>query len=571
MKLFNKIPLVIKMLIMTLPALIALIVVTLFMRSEILSTEERMTEILYDTLYDASSNLINADRDFYQAKEASMILHNTRNDISEEERFSLISDFDDNLAQVFEKTAVAFTAMKSSDTLYKESKHPDTGMTIEQYETAFAADMAEYESLYNNTTDVGDYEAQMAKFEVCRDHINYVTEILEGYAENVLDDISKETSAELTAILIVVSIITVFVAIISIFIMIYLKTKISFATKTAGEIADGNYHVTVPEKYCSKDETGRLCQSIADIQARLGDYTDYASELSDALTRIADGDLRVTLKYNYQGDFKPIQVGLEGTIMALRATMEAITSSAAQVNAASEQVASAATALATGSSEQSHSIERLSYTVKQVADHSGENAENAEKAREQTTESEALLERGNRDMEDMLKAMGEITAASEEIGKIISVIDNIAFQTNILALNASVEAARAGEAGKGFSVVADEVRNLAGKSAEAAKDTTSLIERSVDAVEKGRKIADKTAEALRRVSEKSKDTQALVEMISDATATQGEQLESINAVVDSISEVIQNNAATAEQTSAAAEELEGQAASLNTEVRKFRV
>jgi methyl-accepting chemotaxis protein len=251
--------------------------------------------------------------------------------------------------------------------------------------------------------------------------------------------------------------------------------------------------------------------------------------------------------------------------------MARIKESAAQVDAAAEQVASAATQLASGASEQTQSIESLSMTVEKVAEHSNENSENAGKAKEQTTESEALLERGNRDMSDMLTAMGEITAASEEIGKIITVIDNIAFQTNILALNASVEAARAGEAGKGFSVVADEVRNLAGKSAEAAKDTTVLIENSIQAVEKGRKIADKTAEAMRRVSEKSKDTQTLVEMISDATAIQGTQLSSINDVVNTITSVVQNNAATAEETSAAAEELEAQAQALNSEVQKFRI
>jgi methyl-accepting chemotaxis protein len=571
MKLFRNIPLIIKMLIMTLPALIALIVVTVVMENSIVSVEDRMSNILYDTLYDASSNLINADRDFYQAKEASMILHNTRDSITEEERFALISDFDENLQQVFDKTAVAFTAMSASEELYSGTPHESTGMTVKEYEQAFANDMTKYVQAYNNSSDKGDYEAQMAQFEVCRDHINYVTEILESYAAVVLEELRAEVDTEINILTGAVSVVALIVAVIVVLILVYLKSSISFATRVAEEIAGGNYHVKVPPERCSKDETGRLAEAVSHIQARLADYTDYANELSDALTRIADGDLRITLKYNYEGDFKPIQVGLEGTVMALRNTMEAIKSSAEQVNAASEQVASAATDLAAGTSEQSHSIENLSETVEKVAKHSGENAENAAKAKEQTTESEDLLDRGNRDMEDMLTAMGEITAASEEIGKIISVIDNIAFQTNILALNASVEAARAGEAGKGFAVVADEVRNLAGKSAEAAKDTTSLIERSVDAVEKGRKIADKTAEALRRVSEKSKDTQILVEMISDATAIQGEQLESINAVVNSISSVVQNNAATAEETSAAAEELEGQAQALNNEVQRFRI
>jgi methyl-accepting chemotaxis protein len=571
MKLFRNIPLVIKMLVMTLPAIITLIFLAFILQSTVKKAEESMAGILHDTLYTASSNLINADRDFYQAKEASMLLHNNRATADEETVFGYIDDFNSNLTQVIDRMHVAFDTMKATDALYNDTPHADSGLTVAEYEEAFWDDMDKYESLYNLTADTGDYDAQMAQFEVCRDYINYVTEILEGYAEAVVVNLEADLDAQVAATMTVIFVISFLVAVIAILIMVYLKSSITFATKTAQEISEGNYHVKVPADRCSKDETGRLCDAISQIQARLADYTDYARELSDGLTKISDGDLRVKLTYNYQGDFKPIQLGVEGTLMSLRETMAMMKGSSEQVNSASEQVASAAETLASGATEQAQAIESLSMTVEKVAAHSAENAENAAKAKEQTTESEALLDRGNKDMDDMLTAMAEITAASEEIGKIISVIDNIAFQTNILALNASVEAARAGEAGKGFSVVADEVRNLAGKSAEAAKDTTGLIERSVDAVAKGRKIADKTAEALRRVSEKSKDTQALVEKISDATAIQGEQLDSITNVVASISSVVQNNAATAEQTSAAAEELEGQASALNAEVLKFRL
>jgi methyl-accepting chemotaxis protein len=573
MKIFKNIPLIIKMLVMTLPAIITLVVLAFILQSTVKEAEERMAGILYDTLYTASSNLINADRDFYQAKEATVFLREARaaGEVDQETSVGYIGDFNDNLQQVIDRMHVAFDTMKADDTLYNKTPHADTGITVAEYEKDFWTDMDKYQSLYNITADTGDMSAQLDQFEVCRDYINYVTEILEGYATSVVIDLEAELDGQVQAVMIVIFVISAFVAVLAILIMAYLKSSIGFATKTAHEIAEGNYHVKVPEERCSKDEVGRLCEAISHIQARLADYTDYARELSDALTKIADGDLRVKLTYNYEGDFRPIQVGVEGTLIALRETMSTMKASAEQVNSASEQVAAAATTLASGASEQTQSIEQLSFTVEKVAAHSDENSENAAKAKEQTTESEALLDRGNKDMDDMLSAMAEITAASEEIGKIITVIDNIAFQTNILALNASVEAARAGEAGKGFSVVADEVRNLAGKSAEAAKDTTGLIERSVDAVAKGRKIADKTAEALRRVSEKSKDTQSLVEKISDATAIQGEQLKSITNVVNSISSVVQNNAATAEQTSAAAEELEGQASSLNAEVLKFRL
>ncbi|MDR0987519.1 MAG: methyl-accepting chemotaxis protein [Ruminococcus sp.] len=573
MKFFKNIPLVVKMLLMTLPAIITLFVTAFILQSSVERAEHDIKSTLYDTLYIASSNLINADRDFYQAKEASVLLYEAREDgtADDETIFGYIDDFNSNLTQVTDRMKVAFDTMKANAELYNNTPHETDGKTVAQYETAFWADMDKYTSLYNVTANTGDYNAQIAQFDVCRDYINLVTEILEAHALEAEAEVEEQLGEMVRATMVVVFVIAAAVAVLSILIMIYLKSAIGFATKIAASIAEGNYHVKVPPERCSKDETGQLCEAISHIQARLADYTDYARELSDALTKVADGDLRVKLTYNYQGDFQPIQTGVEGTVMSLRETMSMMKASAEQVNSAAEQVASAAATLASGASEQTQSIEQLSSTVEKVASHSAENSENAAKAKEQTTESEALLERGNKDMDAMLSAMAEITAASEEIGKIITVIDNIAFQTNILALNASVEAARAGEAGKGFSVVADEVRNLAGKSAEAAKETTTLIERSVDAVEKGRKIADKTADALRRVSEKSKDTQTLVEMISDATAIQEKELDTISDVVNSISSVVQNNAATAEETSAAAEELEGQAAALNGEVVKFRL
>jgi methyl-accepting chemotaxis protein len=571
MSFFKNIPLVAKLLVMTLPALILAGILAFVLRSTVNTAESQITGILYDTLYSASSELINADRDFYQAKEAEFALHYNSEFLDADAKQGFIDDFNSNYKQVTDRMANAFNIMRQSPALFEESPHETENTTIAEYEKAFNNDIAIYETLYNVVTGEGDFDARQAQFEVCRDYINYITEILEGYATGVVTDLEADLNAQVLLVMIIVGVVDLIVAIIAIIIMVYLKSSISFATKTAQEIASGNYHVKVPPERCSKDESGRLCDAVSQIQARLADYTDYARELSDALTKIADGDLRIQLKLDYKGDFTQIKSGLDGTIAALRETMGILKDSAEQVDAASAQVSGAATTLANGASEQALAIEQLSATVELVAEASSENAGNAAKAKEQSSESEALLDRGNKDMDDMLTAMGEITAASEEIGKIISVIDNIAFQTNILALNASVEAARAGEAGKGFSVVADEVRNLAGKSAEAASNTTALIENSVDAVEKGRKIADKTADALRRASEKSKETQILVGMISDATKSQGEKLETITNVVTSISSVVQNNAATAEQTSAASEELEAQASSLNAEVHKFRI
>lgn len=187
------------------------------------------------------------------------------------------------------------------------------------------------------------------------------------------------------------------------------------------------------------------------------------------------------------------------------------------------------------------------------------------------SETSAEIENGNRQMMQLVEAMNNITRASNQIRNIIKTIDDIAFQTNILSLNAAVEAARAGNAGKGFAVVAEEVRNLASKSADAAKDTTQLIENALLAVENGTTMVAQTEQSLDTIEKKAELVAKFVNEIADASNSQAVALSQTNSGIEQISSVVQDNSATAEESAASSEELSGLAESLRKLIEQFKL
>jgi methyl-accepting chemotaxis protein len=224
----------------------------------------------------------------------------------------------------------------------------------------------------------------------------------------------------------------------------------------------------------------------------------------------------------------------------------------------SKQIADGSQSLAQGSTEKAASVQQLSASITEIADKTKDNAEKAERAAMLAGDIKISAEKGSTQMDEMMTAVKDINESSQSIGKVIKVIDDIAFQTNILALNAAVEAARAGQHGKGFAVVAEEVRTLASKSAEAAKDTEGLIADSIQKAELGSRIADETAASLTEIVTGIGESNQLIAEISQLSEEQTAGIEQINRGIDQVAQVVQQNSATAEQSAAASQEMSGQ-------------
>jgi methyl-accepting chemotaxis protein len=243
----------------------------------------------------------------------------------------------------------------------------------------------------------------------------------------------------------------------------------------------------------------------------------------------------------------------------LERAIDRLTNSSDQIASATVEVSASSQSLAEGASEQAASIEETSSSLEEMSSMTKQNADNSDCADKLMKESRQMVDRANGSMTHLTQSMQEISAASEETSKIIKTIDEIAFQTNLLALNAAVEAARAGEAGAGFAVVANEVRNLAMRAAEAARNTSTLIEGTVKKVNEGTELVERTNSAFSEVSKSAAKVADLVSEIAAASGEQAQGIDQINKAITEMNRVTQQTAANAEQSASASEEMNAQA------------
>ena len=341
---------------------------------------------------------------------------------------------------------------------------------------------------------------------------------------------------------------------------------ISQLTDAAKKLAAGALNIEID--YYSKDEVGTLAEMFREMS---GSMKAVIKDIGQQLGAMSNGDFPVAPRAEYTGDYVSIKNALINIRESLSNTLNEINLSADQVFSGSAQVSDSAQTFSEGAADQAGSIEELAAAINEISFQVRETAANMEAARRLTAKAGEQVAVSNRQMEEMLLAMGEIGAKTEQIRAINNTIEEIAFQTNILALNAAVEAAHAGESGKGFAVVAGEVRRLAGKSTDAAKRTSDLIDGTVQAVEKGRKIANITAESLHNVVESTNEVLNTVDKIDEAAQHQAGSIVQVTQEIDQISYVVQNNSATSEESAAASEELSGQAQMLKELVGRFKI
>ncbi len=301
-----------------------------------------------------------------------------------------------------------------------------------------------------------------------------------------------------------------------------------------------------------------------DIQMALKD-------VEEVMTAVSESDLSKLVTSDLSSELSLLKDSVNNALNLLSQTITDVTTSSERLDSGAAELAKTSQSLSEGTSRQAASLEEITSSMSEIETRVTTNNENTTESQQLTAQTLDAVIRGNERMNEMMESIKKISSTSSDVTKVIKVIDEIAFQTNLLALNAAVEAARAGKYGKGFSVVAEEVRNLASRSAEAAKDTTELIENSAKEVENGVRNAEMTAGMLSQVATSIEKVNALNSEIALASKEQKKSISEINLGLNQVNEIVMQNSSISEESAAASETLTNEAASLQQILKQFRL
>ena len=333
------------------------------------------------------------------------------------------------------------------------------------------------------------------------------------------------------------------------------------------ELAKGSFAKEM-DMQPDESEVGKMVEAIIFMKQN---FSSMIHEISDVLGQMGSGNYHVEVTQEYVGEFVKIKDSLIKIVADMKQVLQTIKDTATEVDGGSEQLSKAAMDLADGCTIQSTKVTEVVEMVRKMASSMEEKAQDAQDTVTISSQAGELLMSGNQKMQDLKVAITEISKCSEEISTIIATIEDISSQTNLLSLNASIEAARAGEAGRGFAVVAEQVKKLAEESAQAAGETTVLIEKTVETVEKGIAIADETVRNMEEVMVGAKASTEKMAQMAEELREEANNMYIINENVSAVAEIVDNNSATSQETAAVSEEQTAQVATMVQMLSQFKI
>ena len=510
--------------------------------------------------------IIEADRDLQQllVAERSMIFSDVDSDFFK----SLQAAYDENMQQSEER----FGQFKSLAETEEEKA------IIAQYEKAreewkvIAKEVID--SRLKDTAEGRRYAEELTqgeasvKYEEMREYLNQLTEI----SLRIAGENEQEAAYAYKTALMIFFVVIIF-GIILAFVLAYFLNKgisgsIMIITKGAKRLSVGDIELTGMswEKF---EKIKKRADELGEIGRAFSNLIEYQQDKVNITGEISNGNLDISVSRSSEND--KLGIALSRTVEDLNNAMHQISSAVDQTASGSNQVAQASQSLSQGATEQAGSLEEITSSITEISSQAKQNSDNAVEASGLAKEAMGNAENGNKQMQELVIAMGDINNSADEIKRIVKVIDDIAFQTNLLALNANVEAARAGKYGKGFAVVAEEVRNLATRSAESVKETTEMVENAIKNISTGNNLVEVTAKQLEGIMNNSLKVSDLVEEIAVASKEQTLGLDQISQGLGQIDQVTQSNTASAEESASAAEELASQAQHLKAIVERFKL